>query len=460
MATSTVPAMEDCDDGGESMTCDGDCTVAICGDGTLNMTAGESCDDGGDSATCDSDCTDALCGDGHANTSASEQCDDGGDSATCDSDCTAAECGDGHVNAAASEDCDDMGESATCDIDCTTPVCGDGVFNASAGEICDDGGNSATCDNDCTLPMCGDGVYNPAAGEECDDGNMVPGDGCAMGCIAEFDTATFTPCGQVGRLGPDQAACDLAYLGTDIEGQVTVTAGIQYWTVPVTGNWQITVAGARGGHPHDGDDKFGYGAVIVSTISLAKDEVLGIIVGQHGSYRPLGETDWWNSSGGGGTFVFRDVNDPFPIMAAGGGAGGSYSEPKVPRMDASLTTSGNPGTDDGGSMGGAGGINGTGGATENYVYSAGAGAGWLTNGTGSTNVSCTYTVENGFAPRNGGAGGQGGNVQNGGAQLSRRIRRRWWWLRRVRFIGLRGWRWLLGRRRWRRLLLGARRRWR
>jgi len=49
---------EDCDDGGESVNCDADCTVAICGDGTLNMTAGEECDDGninsGDG--CDENC--------------------------------------------------------------------------------------------------------------------------------------------------------------------------------------------------------------------------------------------------------------------------------------------------------------------------------------------------------------------------------------------------------------------
>ena len=41
------------DDGGESATCDADCTVAECGDGTLNVRAGEECDDGGESATCD-----------------------------------------------------------------------------------------------------------------------------------------------------------------------------------------------------------------------------------------------------------------------------------------------------------------------------------------------------------------------------------------------------------------------
>ena len=45
---------EECDDGGESATCDTDCTVAECGDGTLNVTAGEECNGG-------LGCTDCLC---------------------------------------------------------------------------------------------------------------------------------------------------------------------------------------------------------------------------------------------------------------------------------------------------------------------------------------------------------------------------------------------------------------
>jgi cysteine-rich repeat protein len=37
---------EDCDVGGANATCDGDCTFAVCGDGTANEPAGEACDDG------------------------------------------------------------------------------------------------------------------------------------------------------------------------------------------------------------------------------------------------------------------------------------------------------------------------------------------------------------------------------------------------------------------------------
>ncbi len=76
-----------------------------CGDGNVDI--GEDCDDAGESATCNVDCTDAMCGDGLVNTTAMEDCDDSGESATCNVDCTDAMCGDGLVNATAMEDCDD-----------------------------------------------------------------------------------------------------------------------------------------------------------------------------------------------------------------------------------------------------------------------------------------------------------------------------------------------------------------
>jgi cysteine-rich repeat protein len=66
---------EDCDAGGESATCDVDCTVNECGDGIRNAMAGEACDTIIDSPGCDSDCTLPMCGDGHVNRQL-EDCDD------------------------------------------------------------------------------------------------------------------------------------------------------------------------------------------------------------------------------------------------------------------------------------------------------------------------------------------------------------------------------------------------
>ncbi len=65
----------------------GICTPTVCGDNTLQ--GNEQCDDGGESANCNNDCTLAQCGDGKRNPSAGEECDDGnminGDG--CDANC-------------------------------------------------------------------------------------------------------------------------------------------------------------------------------------------------------------------------------------------------------------------------------------------------------------------------------------------------------------------------------------
>ncbi|UCC32531.1 MAG: hypothetical protein JSU86_09655 [Phycisphaerales bacterium] len=56
----------------------------VCGDG--NETPPEECDDGGESADCDADCTDVICGDGTINRTAGEQCDPP-DAVRCDAAC-------------------------------------------------------------------------------------------------------------------------------------------------------------------------------------------------------------------------------------------------------------------------------------------------------------------------------------------------------------------------------------
>src|SRR3954447_21773140 len=67
------------------------------------------------------------CGDGNGD--AGEQCDEGGESSTCNLDCTFARCGDSKVNATAGEQCD-RGSANRDDGDCTATcqvnVCGDG----------------------------------------------------------------------------------------------------------------------------------------------------------------------------------------------------------------------------------------------------------------------------------------------------------------------------------------------
>ncbi len=213
-----VDVGEQCDAGPNgSATCDLNCTVALCGDGTVNAFRGEQCDAGPDGdASCDTDCTPAFCGDVTVNTTRGEACDDGNAITTdacigcqaaacgdgflrtgieqCDdgnavmtdacTDCRNAFCGDGFVRTGV-EQCDD-GNAAVNDacIACKPAVCGDGFVRTGI-EQCDDANASV---NDaciaCKAAVCGDGFVRTGV-EQCDDGNTVAGDGCNANCQIE-----------------------------------------------------------------------------------------------------------------------------------------------------------------------------------------------------------------------------------------------------------------------------------
>jgi cysteine-rich repeat protein len=113
-----------------------------------------------------------------------EQCDTGGDSATCDADCSLRLCGDTYVNTVAGESCDTYFDAPGCDTDCTPVVCGDGHWNTAI-EGCDDGNTTGGdgCSATCFDEQCGDGVMNQW--EQCDDQNQVNGDGCTARCAIE-----------------------------------------------------------------------------------------------------------------------------------------------------------------------------------------------------------------------------------------------------------------------------------
>jgi cysteine-rich repeat protein len=211
---SVTEAPEACDDGGDSATCDFNCTTATCGDGYANAAAGEACDAGVQTAACDSDCTLPVCTDGHLNTLAGEVCDDGnninGDGCDnnckptgcpngivtapetcddgnntngdgCDNNCKPTGCGNGIVTAG--ETCDDgnLVSGDGCDANCTPTGCGNNIV--TAGEACDSGGvNTAGCDSNCTLPVCPDNIFNAPAGEACDDNNASNNDMCVGTC--------------------------------------------------------------------------------------------------------------------------------------------------------------------------------------------------------------------------------------------------------------------------------------
>jgi hypothetical protein len=267
---------EECDDMGESATCDLDCTMRICGDGTFNATAGEECDEAGPTLACDSDCTFVECGDATLNTTAGEACDGldlagqtcqglgfGGGTLLCDASCQldvsgCATCGDG--TASPGEPCDGgdlagqtcqglgfAGGNLFCSVACTFDTsncygCGDG--SVDAGESCDGpnlagqscatlgfAGGTLACDAACSFDTsgcyeCGDGTAN--SGEECDTFDL-DGQSCAtlgfgggtLACDAAcgFDTSGCYGCGD-GTANPGEE-CD----GADLGGGTCLTEG-------------------------------------------------------------------------------------------------------------------------------------------------------------------------------------------------------------------------------------------
>jgi hypothetical protein len=169
-------------------------------------------------------------------------------------------------------------------------------------------------------------------------------------------SATFTPAGATGHLGPTQGQVDTAYDNTLLENQVAVIDnGTQVWKVPFTGKWQITAAGA--GFDAVTNQR---GAKMVGKFDLQTGEELRIVVGQvaaavrHGS---------------GGTFVAKydriltgtdtyalDSIQVVPLIIAGG-AGGTLTTNNA-ATSGQITEAG--GTSSTGALGGVGGLGGAG----------------------------------------------------------------------------------------------------
>lgn len=205
-----------------------------------------------------------------------------------------------------------------------------------------------------------------------------------------FTSFTFTNCTATGRNGPTLANCQSSYSSASWASNASyfsVTSGIQYWTAPVSAQYQILAAGAVG----VGAGKVaGRGARIQATVNLTQGTTYKILIGQAGTNGSGGA-----GGGGGGTFLTDASNNA--ILIAGGGAGalgGTLSN--AGRADAQTTTSGSASSDNTGSAGTAGG--GGGGSSSGW----GSGGGGLT-GNGTSGVNCTSS--NGIAFTGGGTGG-------------------------------------------------------
>lgn len=232
-------------------------------------------------------------------------------------------------------------------------------------------------------------------------------------CSSLFaQTYSFTTAGASGTTGPNQSQVNTAYLGTDLDGAVTVTGqGIQTWTVPTTGVYTINAAGASGGYTPNAIG--GRGRDITVEVSLNAGDVLEILVGQEGGRAEFSSPGWCGGGGGGSFIINQTTGNPILICGGGGGAGegnASWSSPVLPGVDASAYNDQNGGDGIGysgsWSTPGAGGTAGNGGGT----FAGGAGGGgYLTDGaTGS------YSGYAGIAYQNGGLGGLNKDNCSGG----------------------------------------------
>jgi hypothetical protein len=251
-----------------------------------------------------------------------------------------------------------------------------------------------------------------------------------------FSSHTFTNCSATGATGPAQSACRSAYSTAWDENNsyFTVTNGIQLWTVPATGEYEITAAGAVGGATPSALG--GKGRVITSRISLTQGETIKIVVGHIGGRIQF--TTGYSGGGGGGSFVVRNSNNAALLIAGGGGGAGEGSGGNASiqnGVDAAVhnSTSGSGGTSGGGGLanwGGSGGGGFTGNGTAGG-YGGQIGTSFSNGSNGGTNTmhsgSATLNSPGGFG---GGAGagahfnyeanaGGGGGYSGGGGGASR-----------------------------------------
>lgn len=190
--------------------------------------------------------------------------------------------------------------------------------------------------------------------------------------IQAQNSYTFTPCGAEGNVGPTQAEANTEYAGTNLDGDVTIVGGIQYWEVPTSGAYKIEAFGGQGYGPFGGR-----GAHISGEFTLTAGDTLKILVGQMAGHYLNYPSTTYNHQYGGGGGSFITYTDNTPLVVAGGG-GGNHGTAYVSTCDGQITTSGASGSS--ASTIGAGGANGLGGQ---QASSADAGGGLLGNGDGT-----------------------------------------------------------------------------
>ena len=201
------------------------------------------------------------------------------------------------------------------------------------------------------------------------------------------------------------------------------------YTVPETGLYDLTAAGAKGGNGAQtygafgisfGSSSGGPGALIGGDLELTQGEVLTIAVGGVGANGPNEVTNGYygiktggpGGGGGGGSFVVGPGNTPLVIAGGGGGGGGAQNEDKG--QSGLIRTAGGSiygGTDGSGGQvfpGGGGGFKGAGAGPLGGGGYPGLQGGAYDHGAGSEYDEYFMGLGGGHGGFGGGGGGGGG----------------------------------------------------
>lgn len=246
--------------------------------------------------------------------------------------------------------------------------------------------------------------------------------------LYDFASFTFTNGTQTGRFGPSLQNLLSSYNTVENDWLLqseffSVTDGIQFWSVPADGEYTFTAIGAAGGSSYTnyGGGLAGFGARMITTLSLEKGQVLKILVGQRGGNGNIPNNSCGQDGGGGGGTFVTDINNNPLLVAGGGGGSGNHTRDTNGLRHAPNSQSGNAGS---GSTSGAGGTSGNGGQVQSgsCVQGGASGAGFFGNGLGNGHSDVARSFINGgnggpggFAAGGfGGGGGGGTNYAAGG----------------------------------------------
>jgi Putative Ig domain len=237
-----------------------------------------------------------------------------------------------------------------------------------------------------------------------------------------FTTYTFTSSGygRIGRSSFSGYAAQAFYTSGNFDSPL---AGYQRLTIPASGSYTITAAGAGGYYSYAGR-----GAIVTQTFSFTMGQQIIIVCGNLATHRSGG-------AGGSGVALGADYTTATILLVAGGG-GSSYYSSSLIYNHAAINPNGSSGSSDGGNIAavtngsggnnnystiwgtGGGGVSSSGGSgsyvSGNIVAGAG-GAGFRQGGTGGTNATPgapTYDSTDGGFGMGGGGGGYNRSVSN------------------------------------------------